>query len=195
MDRPRARLAIAAWQALSAAIVLAVVFGGLVLAVPTAKLTSDLAALLEACASAFRLQYATPGGSLAGSAGAFLALAVSVRAAYGLAVGSASAAQQRRRQRQVLALIARRDERLGALVVDHDIAAAYCLPGRRSQVVLTSGAMEALDEDELRAVLAHERAHLRGTTSPWPFRPRCSGRSRSSRPSGGRSARSPDSSS
>jgi hypothetical protein len=52
------RLAIAAWQALSAAIVLAVVLAGLVLAIPTAKLTGDAAALLKACAMALRLQYA-----------------------------------------------------------------------------------------------------------------------------------------
>ncbi|WP_017614017.1 M56 family metallopeptidase [Nocardiopsis salina] len=38
----------------------------------------------------------------------------------------------------------------------------YCLPGRRSGVVLTQGALDVLSPRELQAVLAHEDAHLRG---------------------------------
>ncbi|QKT07380.1 M48 family metalloprotease [Gordonia sp. X0973] len=45
------------------------------------------------------------------------------------------------------------------LAVDHPLA--YCLPGRQRRVVVTDGAVERLSDDELRAVLAHERAHLR----------------------------------
>ncbi|GAA4117360.1 M56 family metallopeptidase [Knoellia locipacati] len=50
----------------------------------------------------------------------------------------------------------------GIRVLDHATPTAYCLPGRRSRVVLTEGALAALPGDELDAVLAHERAHLRG---------------------------------
>lgn len=50
----------------------------------------------------------------------------------------------------------------GIRVLDHATPTAYCLPGRRSRVVLTEGALAALPDDELEAVLAHERAHLRG---------------------------------
>lgn len=39
--------------------------------------------------------------------------------------------------------------------------AAYCLPGHRSRVVITSGAVQLLEPDQLAAVVAHERAHLR----------------------------------
>jgi beta-lactamase regulating signal transducer with metallopeptidase domain len=39
---------------------------------------------------------------------------------------------------------------------------AYCLPGRAGTVVVTSAAVAALDDGELSAVMAHERAHLRG---------------------------------
>ncbi|MEV0645815.1 M56 family metallopeptidase [Phytomonospora sp. NPDC050363] len=46
-------------------------------------------------------------------------------------------------------------------VLQHPGAAAYCLPGRAPRVVITSGALDALDDAELRAVLAHEDAHLR----------------------------------
>ena len=50
----------------------------------------------------------------------------------------------------------------GALVVDHPAAAAYCLPGLFSRIVVLSvGTVELLGRGELAAVLAHERAHLR----------------------------------
>jgi Zn-dependent protease with chaperone function len=38
---------------------------------------------------------------------------------------------------------------------------AYCLPGVRSRVVLSSGTLHALTDPELAALLCHERAHLR----------------------------------
>lgn len=50
----------------------------------------------------------------------------------------------------------------GIRVLDHTTPTAYCLPGWRSRVVLTEGALAALPAEELDAVLAHERAHLRG---------------------------------
>lgn len=49
----------------------------------------------------------------------------------------------------------------GARVLDHPVPVAYCLPGRRSRLVLSVGALKALDPDQVDAVLAHERAHLR----------------------------------
>jgi Zn-dependent protease with chaperone function len=39
--------------------------------------------------------------------------------------------------------------------------AAACTPGRRSQVVVTTALQALLSDDELRAVVAHESAHLR----------------------------------
>lgn len=47
-------------------------------------------------------------------------------------------------------------------VLDHPTPTAYCLPGLRHRVVLTQGALRVLPPDQLDAVLAHERAHLRG---------------------------------
>ena len=38
---------------------------------------------------------------------------------------------------------------------------AYCLPGMRSRVVVSAGTLNSLDAAEVRAVLSHERAHLR----------------------------------
>jgi Zn-dependent protease with chaperone function len=74
----------------------------------------------------------------------------------------ATAVQARRRQRELLALLAYGDPKVpGALVVDYPTAAAYCLPGIRSQIVVSVGTLDLLAPAELYAVLAHERAHLR----------------------------------
>jgi Zn-dependent protease with chaperone function len=80
-----------------------------------------------------------------------------------LIASSAGALQARQRQRNLLALLAHGDPKVpGALVVDHPTAAAYCLPGLRSPIVVVSvGTLELLGRGELAAVLAHEHAHLR----------------------------------
>jgi Zn-dependent protease with chaperone function len=53
---------------------------------------------------------------------------------------------------------------LGArtVVLDDPRPAAYCAAGRPAAIVVTSGALAVLDPPQLRAVLAHERAHLAG---------------------------------
>lgn len=79
-----------------------------------------------------------------------------------LLAASAAVLRARRRQRALLTLLARGDPKVpGALVVDHPAAAAYCVPGLRSAIVISAGALDLLDQAELAAVLAHERAHLR----------------------------------
>lgn len=69
---------------------------------------------------------------------------------------------ERRRHLSALDLVGRPDHRLGAVVIDHESAVAYCVPGRPRHIVLTTGAVRALDDEQLAAVLAHEQAHLRG---------------------------------
>ena len=49
-----------------------------------------------------------------------------------------------------------------AVVLSADRPAVYCVPGRPATIVLTTGALSILGPAELRAVLAHERAHLTG---------------------------------
>lgn len=79
-----------------------------------------------------------------------------------LVIAFAGALQARRRQRELLALLAHGDPKVpGALVVDYPAAAAYCLPGIKSQIVVSMGTLNLLAPAELAAVLAHERAHLR----------------------------------
>ena len=79
-----------------------------------------------------------------------------------LVMAFADAVAARRRQRELLALLAHGDPKVpGALVIDYPAAAAYCLPGIRSQIVVSAGTLDLLAPAELTAVLAHERAHLR----------------------------------
>ena len=111
---------------------------------------------------ALRSQYAHPGGAALTGAGAVLALAVLARITWCTARALAQAGQARRRHRLRLLLVGTADSQLGAVVVRHHQPVAYCLPGHGSRIVLTTGAIDALDEGQLRAVLAHERAHLRG---------------------------------
>ncbi|NBE95862.1 M56 family metallopeptidase [Nonomuraea sp. KC401] len=79
-----------------------------------------------------------------------------------LIMAGVQALRARHRHRMVLALISRDDPGVpGVRVLDHPGAAAYCVPGLRSQVVVSEGALKLLSEDELAAVLAHESAHVR----------------------------------
>ena len=79
-----------------------------------------------------------------------------------LLAASGAVLRDRRRHRALLSLLAHGDPKVpGALVVDHPAAAAYCVPGLRSQIVISAGALDLLDHRELAAVLAHERAHVR----------------------------------
>jgi len=157
------RLGILAWQALSLSILVSVVLAGLALAVPEIPFSTNVAALLSACTVALRSQYATPGGAALSVTGGMLAVTVMARVGYCLVAGLVTSRRQRRRQLEALTLAHRGHEgSCDALVVDHPAAAAYCLPGRREQIVVTTAAVAALDHDQLAAVLAHERAHLRG---------------------------------
>ncbi|WP_194916582.1 M56 family metallopeptidase [Catenulispora rubra] len=156
------RLAIAAWQALCAAVVASVLLAGLALAVPTIRISGSLATLLKACGVALQTQYATPGGAAVSATGAVLALAVATRMAWRLGGSVISARTERTRHRRALALVGVAHGDTGVSVVPDDRPAAYCLPGRGHRIVLTSAALAKLGPGELAAVIAHERAHVRG---------------------------------
>lgn len=79
-----------------------------------------------------------------------------------VAVLSVAIATRRRRarHRMVVDLVGacRHDD---VRVLDVREPMAYCLPGMRSRVVLSEGALDVLTEPEVAAILRHERAHLR----------------------------------
>jgi Zn-dependent protease with chaperone function len=156
------RLGVAAWLALTSSAVVSVILGGAALVVPTVQVSADLSALLAACVMALRAGYAHPGGAAMAAAGAVLGLAVITRVTWCIAGTLTRAGLARRRHRRTLALTGRRDSRAGAVLVDHHQAAAWCLPGAGRPVMLTTAAAAALDDIQLAAVLAHERAHQQG---------------------------------
>jgi Zn-dependent protease with chaperone function len=156
------RLAIAAWLALTWSAVTSVVAGGIAIAAPVVPAGGVMAVLLTDCEMALRAQYRHPGGVALSGAGAVLAVVVTARLAWCTAATLAARARASRRHRRGLRLAGRADARLGVVVVDHREAAAYCLPGSRQPVVLTSAALRALDDTQVAAVLAHERAHQAG---------------------------------
>jgi Zn-dependent protease with chaperone function len=150
------------WQALAAGVVAAAVLAGLTLLIPTTALGGGLAEVLHACAMTVAGVYASPGQLPGVLLGTLLAVGIPARL---LTVGARLVARERAARRELraaIALSAHPDPSLGASVLDSPQAAAFCVPGRRGTVVVTSGALRALSEAELAGVLAHERAHLRG---------------------------------
>jgi Zn-dependent protease with chaperone function len=154
------RLGIVVWQAATASVLAAAVLAGLTLAVPGVRAAHSVAELFDACEMIMRAHYGTPGApaiaGLASTAG--VALWTLGHCVHALA----TTARRRRAHADSLAMVARRRPGLDALVIDHDQPMAYCLPGRRHSVVLSTGALDRLDDDQLSAVIAHERAHLEG---------------------------------
>ena len=155
------RLAIALWQAVSISALIAMVLGSLALAVQLTVLSGGLADLLANCVMAIREAYRTPVGAGAAGAGLVLATVVTGRVAFCVSRTLRRARRRRSAHAAGLALVAHRNDDLDALVVTHDGPAAYCLAGPRPAIVVTTGALKVLHADQLTAVLAHEREHLR----------------------------------
>ncbi|UAJ81323.1 M56 family metallopeptidase [Leifsonia sp. ZF2019] len=79
-----------------------------------------------------------------------------------LALTSARSRSQRHRHMELLRLLSSPLPDLPSTrVIDHPAPAAYCLPGARSVTVLSEGMIALLSPEELDAVMAHERTHLR----------------------------------
>ncbi|NIZ92557.1 M56 family metallopeptidase [Kineococcus rubinsiae] len=158
------RLAVCAWQSLSASLLLSVVLAAAVVAFPGGGLAGGLADVLHTCLAVLRLQYGAVTSSAASTAAFAVMVAVIARTTYCVLEVAVTSTRQRRAQMQALALLARpaADTARSMLVVEHERALAYCLPGRRGAVVVTTAAVEALEPAELAAVLGHEHAHLRG---------------------------------
>jgi Zn-dependent protease with chaperone function len=68
----------------------------------------------------------------------------------------------RRRHRALLELVVRPSAELpDTRLLEYPAPVAFCIPGARPLLVLSSGMLAELDDDQLAAVVAHERAHLR----------------------------------
>jgi len=147
----------AGWSALAA-----IGLAGLTLAVHATALGGGLSLLIGACVRRLRALYATPGGAAWAEAGLILAGAVLARTALTALGQLRTAGQQALRHAHTARLAGHLEPALGAVVVEHPQPAAYCVAGRYPTVIVTTGAVAALDSGQLDAVLAHERAHLAG---------------------------------
>ena len=153
-------LAIITYLAAAWSVVAAVGLAGLTLAVHTTALGGELSDLIGACVLRLRDAYATPGGATAAGLGLTLAAAVLARTALTAVTHLRAVRRQAVQHAQTARLIGRPDAALGAVLVDHAQAAAYCVAGPHPTVILTTAALQTLDPDQVDAVLAHERAHL-----------------------------------
>ena len=155
-------LAIMIWQALTISIVMAAFLAGLALAFPSTPASASVAGFIEACGSALRQQYQTPGGQALGGVGGLVAFAVAMRTIFCVAAGFREVRSRRATQHLNLTVASQPHPQWPISVVEHDTAAAYCVPGRRARIVFTSAAMAQLEDGEVDAVIAHEHAHLHG---------------------------------
>ena len=148
------RLGIAAWQVLTVTFVASVLLAGLLIAIPCLPEGVNLDAVAE-----LRDHYSSARGIAIGSTAAAASLAAIGRLLWAAASAMAMARRRRARHDETLALVGRPGPIPGMVVLDDDRPLVYCLPSR-DRVVVTSGALGRLDQAQLQAVLAHERAHL-----------------------------------
>ncbi|KAF5990712.1 M56 family metallopeptidase [Streptomyces sp. WAC00263] len=155
-------LAVLAWQGLMVTFVVATALSVYHLALTEQHVHDGLIGLLSACG----LAADAPASESSPTLGDVLVLAapvVIVLLPLGWLVRCTWRARRaRHRHLDMLTLVGEPAPEYGATVVDHEVPAVYCLPGRCRRIVITRGALDVLSEVQLRAVLEHERAHLQG---------------------------------
>lgn len=156
------RLGILTWQVACWSVAGSWVLAGLAIASPAMVPVDHLRGLLHACMKVIDGAVAPPANAELRLLGAALAAAVAARVCSCALAGLWSDRRQRTRHAAVLQMVGRPGRGFDAVVVDGAEPVAYCLPGRTGRIVLTTEALGRLSGDQLSAVLAHERAHLRG---------------------------------
>ena len=155
-------LAIVTYLAAEWSVVAALGLAGLTLAIHATALGGGLSHLIGACVLRLRETYGTPGGATVAAIGLTLAGAVAARTVLTAMTHLRSAGQQALLHAETARLVGRPEPSLGAVLVEHCDPVAYCVAGRHPTVILSTGAVQALEPAQLSAVLAHERAHLTG---------------------------------
>lgn len=151
------RAAIVLWQAIALAAVLSAFSAGIAIASrlfapgpdgrPTATITSEIAVLGWPVWIAYVVVFA-------------LTLVIGARLIVAVLQVAIATRRRRAHHRMVVDLVGKSQKnRLRILDVDQPLA--YCLPGVRSRVVVSEGTLTALADNEIAAILSHERAHLR----------------------------------
>ena len=154
-------LAVLAWLALATSIILATAAAGLAVGLSFAHTQGDLARVLALCTETLQHHYSHPQETPA--------LALVGLSICALAIGRVatqlirSSLVDRRTQAACAAtfdLVGEVDATRGVVVIPHRTPHAFCIGGRRSRIICTSGLLQTLEPHHLHAVLAHERAHL-----------------------------------
>jgi Zn-dependent protease with chaperone function len=155
------QLGIVAWYATLTAVASALVVTTAMLVHPWRSESTPVCMAWQWCLQAARGQHGAAGRIVT----ALIAVVAVLLAGRLLVCGVRFARDHhtRRRQHQQLLMLAGQEvAELGATVVPAAQPAAYMVAGPGRRVVVTTGAVAALDAEELAAVLAHERAHSAG---------------------------------
>jgi len=169
------RAAIVLWQCIALAAVLSAFSAGIAIASrllvpgpdgrPTATVTSEIAALGWPLWTLYLIALA-------------LTLVIGIRLVVAVVQVAIATRRRRSHHRMLVDLLGRsRDgaalpalrrasryrplSGYGLRILDVDEPLAYCVPGVRGRVVLSEGALNALQDNEIAAILSHEHAHLR----------------------------------
>ncbi len=153
-------LAVVTYLAAGWSVLAALGLAGLALAVHATALGGGLSHLIGACVLRLRAAYGTPGGATVAALGLTMAGAVAARTGFTAATHLRAARRQALLHAQTARLVGHPEPGLGAVLVEHSQPVAYCVSGRHPTVILSTGALHALDAGQLTAVLAHERAHI-----------------------------------
>jgi Zn-dependent protease with chaperone function len=151
------RAAIVLWQSIALAAVLSAFSAGIAIASrlfapgpdgrPTATITSEIAALGWPLWTTYVIVFA-------------VTLVIGARLTFAVVQVAIATRRRRAHHRMVVDLVGKsQGNHLRILDVAQPLA--YCLPGVRSRVVVSEGALNALADNEMAAILSHERAHLR----------------------------------
>jgi Zn-dependent protease with chaperone function len=159
------RLGVAAWLTAIGSVLLTWLAAGVLAIVEVNRFWRSPAVFVASCMA--RLHRVAVGSAGVAPKIALATVVVSLSAA--AAVSSVRLARtvlgMRARVREhtdAVRLVGHRTSARDTVVVDAARPAAYCVSGRPPTIVVTSAALAALDEPQLAAVLAHERAHLSG---------------------------------
>jgi Zn-dependent protease with chaperone function len=151
------RAAIVLWQSIALAAVLSAFSAGIAIASrlfvpgpdgrPTATITSEIEALGWPLWTAYVIVFA-------------VTLVIGARLTYAVVQVAIATRRRRAHHRMVVDLVGK-SQGTHLRILDVAQPLAYCLPGVRSRVVVSEGALNTLADNEMAAILTHERAHLR----------------------------------
>lgn len=158
------RAAIVLWQAIALAAVLSAFSSGIAIASrlfapgpdgrPTTTITSEIAVMGWPVWIAYVVVFA-------------LTLVIGARLIVAVLQVAIATRRRRAHHRMVVDLVGKSQKWAharaggGLRILNVDQPLAYCLPGVRSRVVVSEGTLTTLADNEIAAILTHERAHLR----------------------------------